>query len=119
MIPNCNSYIGDPVAWRVHQLEALLGKLCYGGLDLGVVNDFTCLALYFPKQKGVAKAVLLLWAWGPDDVKHHEILKERYGYHEWVRGGFVIVTPGNRTDYAFVREAVVKLDKEYVIEELA
>lgn len=113
------TYIGDPVAWRTHKLEVLKGKQCFGGLDLGVVNDFTCLALYFPKQKGVPRAVLLLWGWVPADVKHHEILKERYGYHEWVRGGFVTVTEGNRTDYAYVREAVVKLDKDYVIEELA
>ena len=35
------SHIGDPVAWREHKLKVLLGKRCFGGLDLGVVNDFT------------------------------------------------------------------------------
>ncbi len=112
-------YLGDPIAWRAHKLEVLKGKRCFGGLDLGVVNDFTCLALFFPKQKGVPVAVLLLWAWVPADVKRHEVLKERYGYHDWVKRGFVIVTEGCRTDYAVVREAILKLDRDYSIEELA
>ena len=25
-------HIGDPIAWRKHQIEILRGKVCYGGL---------------------------------------------------------------------------------------
>lgn len=110
---------GDPIAWRIAKEEQLKGKYCFGGLDLGVVNDFTCHARFYPKQPGVAKAVLLLDAWVPEDVQHHALLKERYGYHEWVRGGFLTVTPGNRTDYAFVREAIIKRSRTCRISELA
>lgn len=113
------SYIGNPVAWRRHMLEVLLGKTCFGGLDLGVVNDFTCLALYFPKQDDMLKDVLLLWAWVPEDVDHHKLLKERFGYEDWVRGEFLKLTPGCRTDYAVVRDDILKLDQDYRIEELA
>jgi len=112
-------FIGDPVSWRRHQLEILRGKTCYGGLDLGVVNDFTCNALYFPKQKDMLKDILLLWAWVPQNVDHHQPLKERFGYEDWVRGGFLKLTQGNRTDYAVVRDDILQLDHDYHIEELA
>jgi len=112
-------YIGDPVAWRRHKIEYLKGCICFGGLDLGAVNDFTCLALYFPKQAKVTKPVLLLWAWVPADVDHHKILKERYGFDQWVDGGFLKLTLGVRTDYAVLREDILQLDRDYRIEELA
>jgi len=111
--------IGDPIAWRELKILALAKKICFGGLDLGVVNDFTCLALYFPKQAGVAIAVLLLWAWVPMDVDHHKLLKERFGYFDWVKGGFVKQTPGVRTDYSIVMADIVALSKQFRIEELA
>lgn len=110
---------GNPPAWLADKLIALKGKHCFGGLDLGVVNDFTCLSLYFPKQSGIPKAILLLWSWVPEQVDHHAVLKERYGYNDWVKDGFLFRTPGNRTDYAFVREAILKLDRDYRIRELA
>ena len=114
------SYVAhDPVAWREEKLIALVGKYCFGGLDLGVVNDFTCLALYFPEQSGVEIPVLLLWSWAPQDVDHHAILKERYGYEEWVSGGFLKLTPGNVTDYLTVREDILGLSKQFQIEECA
>ena len=112
-------YIGNPKAWREHKLRVLNGKVCFGGLDVGVVNDFSCLALYFPKQKDVPVPVLLLWAWVPSDVDYHKLLKERYGYHEWVRDDFLKLTAGQRTDYAIVRDDILALDATYHIEELA
>ena len=112
-------FIGDPIGWRKHQIEILRGKVCYGGLDLGVVNDFTCHALYFPKQKEMLKDILLLWSWVPENVDHHQPLKERFGYEDWVRGGFLKRTSGNRTDYAIVRDDILALDHDYRIEELA
>src|ERR1700677_4085243 len=112
-------YIGDPGAWRRNKIAVLKGKVCFGGLDLGAVNDFTCVALYFPKQTGVPIAVLLLWAWVPEDVEYHTVLKERYGYHEWVRGEFVNLTSGPRTDYNIVRDDILQMDRDYRIEELA
>jgi phage terminase large subunit-like protein len=112
-------FCGDPKAWREHKLRVLQGKICFGGLDVGVVNDFSCLAKYFPIQKDVPKPVLLLWAWVPADVDYHKLLKERYGYHDWVRDGFLKLTPGQRTDYSIVREDILALDRQYHIEELA
>jgi phage terminase large subunit-like protein len=111
--------IGDPAAWRRHKLAVLKGKVCFGGLDLGVVNDFTCLALYFPKQRGVPVPVLLLWAWVPENVDCHTILKERYGYHDWVAGECLKLTSGERTDYSVVEADILELDRTYSIQELA
>lgn len=112
-------YIGDPVSWRRHKIEYLKGCVCFGGFDGGVVNDFSCLALYFPVQKKVPKPVLLLWAWVPENVDYHKVLKEKFGYHEWVAGGFLKLTPGERTDYGILEADILQLDRDYQIEELA
>lgn len=114
-----NLFIGDPVGWRAHKLKVLKGKCCYGGLDAGVVNDFSCLALAFPQQKDVPKPVLMLWGWAPKNVEYHKLLKERYGYHDWVAGGFLKITPGERTDYGAIEADILQLDRDYQIEELA
>lgn len=114
-----DSDAGDPIAWRTRMLTALKGKRCFGGLDLGVVNDFTCLALYFPKQTGVEIPVLLMWAWAPKDVEHHQILKERFGYDRWVEGNFLKLTPGTVTDYTTVRQDTIELSRHFRIEEIA
>jgi phage terminase large subunit-like protein len=114
-----NLCCGDPRAWREHKIAWLKGCVCFGGLDLGAVNDFTCLALYFPMQKRVPKPVLLVWAWVPAEVEAHTILKERYGYPEWLDGGFLKQTSGVRTDFTVLREDILQLDRDYTIQELA
>jgi len=38
----------DPLALRSADLEALKGRECFGGLDLGSVRDLTSLVLAFP-----------------------------------------------------------------------
>jgi phage terminase large subunit-like protein len=117
--PRVPPFIGDPVSWRQYKIDCLKGCVCFGGLDLGAVNDFTVVALYFPQQKKVPKPVLLIWAWVPADVEQHTILKERYGYNEWVEGKFLKLTSGVRTDYTVLREDILQLDRDYQIEELA
>jgi phage terminase large subunit-like protein len=112
-------YIGDPIAWRKHKIQILKAKICFGGLDAGVVNDFSCLALYFPIQKDVPVPVILLWAWAPENVSYHTILKERYGYHDWVKGDFLKLTRGPVTDYGVIEEDILQLNRDYQIEELA
>jgi phage terminase large subunit-like protein len=110
---------GHPRAWRDYWLRALKGKICFGAVDLGVVNDFSCLALLFPAQRDVPKPILLLWAWVPADVDCHQLLKERYGYNQWVSEGFLQLTPGQRTDYSLVERDILQLNRDFRIEELA
>jgi phage terminase large subunit-like protein len=112
-------HAGDPLNWFQDKLIALRGRKCFAGLDLGVVNDFTCFAAFFPKQTGVEFPVLLLWSWAPQHVDHHKVLKERYGYDDWVRNGFLKLTPGNVTDYTAVREDIQALSRQFQFEELA
>jgi phage terminase large subunit-like protein len=60
-----------------------------------------------------------MWAWAPENVSHHEVLKERYGYAEWVRSKFLKLTPGNVTDYTTVRQDILDLSHHVRIQELA
>ena len=56
---------------------------------------------------------------GAGECRHHQPLKERFGYEDWVRGGFLKRTSGNRTDYAVSARRHSGLDHDYRIEELA
>jgi phage terminase large subunit-like protein len=112
-------FAGDPAAWFHDKLASLQGRQCDAGLDLGVVDDFTCLDLYFPRQTGLDVPILLMWSWAPKVCVHHEILRERYGYNNWVDQGFLKLTPGNVTDYTTVREDIVALSRIFRIRALA
>jgi phage terminase large subunit-like protein len=109
----------DPLLWREEKLRQLIGKTCFGGLDLGVVDDFTCLALAFPKQEGLNQGVLLPFFWAPEDAESHKILKERVSYDLWVQQGFLKLTPGCVTDYEFVEQQIVDIHAKYSLSEIA
>lgn len=119
-MPDPNTpYLGNPVAWRRHWIEALKGCDCFGGFDGGVVNDFSSQALYFPVQRKVTKPILLVWAWAPAEVEHHRILKEKFGYQEWVEGGFLTLMPGPVTRYDILEADILQLSRDYNIIENA
>lgn len=43
--------------------EHLIGKTCYGGLDLSATTDLTAFVLVFPPQEGLDTWVMLPRAW--------------------------------------------------------
>lgn len=45
--------------------DYLVGKRCFGGLDLSTTTDLTAFTLLFPPQEGLDTWVVLFWAWRP------------------------------------------------------
>lgn len=87
---------------RDYKAEDLLGRDCYGGLDLAKTRDTTSLSLVFPEDDGTYK--LLVYYWLPE-ARAHELSKE-IGYLEWAAQGWIKLTPGNVCDYGFVRAEI-------------
>jgi phage terminase large subunit-like protein len=85
---------------------ALAGRLAYGGLDLGNVSDLTALCWLFPRDDGPGYEALWRF-WTPED--NVEALDKRTAgaASQWVREGWVAATPGNVTDYDFIRARVL------------
>jgi len=50
----------------------------------------------------------LCWFWCPEDGVHERSQRDGVPYEDWVRDGFLIATPGNVTDYAFVKALILE-----------
>ena len=92
---------------------SLLGRECWGGLDLATTFDTTCLALLFPLGEG------RYWVephyWIPEDNMRERVRRDKVPYDVWAKQGHLHVTPGNVTDFDQVRADIVELAKRYQI----
>ena len=56
----------DACSFAVNE-EELLGRECYGGLDLSSSTDITAFVLVFPPRNDTEKYVILPYFWIPED----------------------------------------------------
>lgn len=115
----CAGTTDDPSITRGRWLTELKGKVCFAALDLSTKLDITADVLFFPKQKGVTKARVLPFFFVPESTITERSKKDRVPYDMWARQGFILPTPGEVIDYAFIRELHKKLASNYQIEETA
>ena len=84
------------------------GMECYGGLDLASVRDITALIFVF-----VTDIIQVV----PYFFVCEEMVKQRrmdgIRYDVWAREGFMEVTPGNVTDYNYVKKRVMDIYEMY------
>jgi phage terminase large subunit-like protein len=106
----------DRNAGVVHEPD-LLGRDCYGGLDLASTSDLCALAWDFPDGQGGHDVIWRLWA--PEGA--FEALNRRTSgaAEAWVRDGRLVLTPGDVADYDYIR-AAVNIDRErFQVKEIA
>jgi len=103
------------------QTSALAGRRCYGGLDLASVSDFTALAWLFPPETepdtGLWQVVLRLYL--PEAAVKKMREKHRLPVDKWVSDGLVTVTPGNVTDYGFIKRDIAADRELFNVQEIA
>jgi phage terminase large subunit-like protein len=98
-------------------LDALKGCECWAGLDLASVEDMAAFVLAFPLDDG--EYAVLPFYWCPSDTAMERDRKQRMTYQVWNQQGLLELTPGNSTDYRFIRRRVNELSKEYKIQVIA
>ena len=81
---------------------------CYGGLDLASVSDFCAYSLFWPETK-----YLKTWYWIPEDSLSKRTDQSGESIRNWARQKILITTPGNVTDYDFIREKINELAEIY------
>lgn len=86
--------------------DALMGKRCYGGLDLSKSTDLTAFVLLFPPQEGLDTWVTLFWAWRPEDTVLEAEQRDHVPYRDWARAGFLTLCPGDIVDYSMVEDTI-------------
>jgi len=97
--------------------ELLLGRMCYGGLDLSGKNDLTALELVFPLDDDT-KAVLSFF-WTPADSLRERQERDHAPYDMWVRDEHLIAKPGATIDYGWVAQKLGELSAKYKIQAIA
>lgn len=98
-------------------VEDLEGAECYGGLDLASVRDTNALALRFHKPDGTAVYKMIFWM--PEMNVEERVKKKGINYDRWIREGLVRITPGNVTDYNFIKADILALKERYNIKSIA
>lgn len=120
--------------------EELKGRTCYAGLDLASVRDLTALVLIFPpKNSGwaVMEEKEVMWAgqkiqavtdaalipdgvtyilpffWVPEDGAESRSKSDGVPYLQWIADGLIEATPGNVTDYGYVKARILELAEMY------
>jgi phage terminase large subunit-like protein len=94
----------------------LLGLQCFGALDLGATSDLTAMVLLFTDG---GRWRMLPYFWVPEETVRRRSEKDRVPYDAWVKQGFIRTTPGNTTDYDFIRKDINELGDKFGIKKLA
>lgn len=97
--------------------QSLLGRECYGGLDLSATDDTTALVLSFPNPDGSVD--LLPYFWLPEQNIDSLGRKHKVNYRAWAKAGNFILTPGNVVDYVKVRDEIKRLAGLFDLKELS
>jgi phage terminase large subunit-like protein len=99
--------------------EELLGRVCYGGLDLASTTDITALVLVFPPRNNEEKYIVLPYFWLPEETLDLRVRRDGVPYDLWERAGKIMVTEGNVTHYEELETFIGLLKEKFDIREIA
>lgn len=95
---------GD-IGWR-DLPEFLAGRRCFAGLDLASTTDLTAYALVFPPEDDLGPWYVIPRFFMPEDNIAEKQRIDRMSYVRLIAEGQISTTPGNVTDYHYVRAAL-------------
>lgn len=97
----------------------LLGRRCWGGLDLSSTQDLTALVLVFEPTADDQYWRQLEWFWLPDDDLHHKAEKDRVPYLAWRDNGYLLTTPGRAINKLAVVRQLAEIAALYDLQQVA
>ncbi|MBC8266361.1 MAG: terminase large subunit [Flavobacteriales bacterium] len=97
-------------------LGDLSGMAAWGGIDLATTRDISAFVLLFKVDN---KFKILPFFFVPEDNAKKRSDRDGIDYLSWINQGHIIATPGNVTDYSFIRKKVNELSKKYRIQSIA
>jgi phage terminase large subunit-like protein len=92
------------------------GQVCYGGLDLSSINDFTAYTLCF-KRNGLFYLFHKFYI--PSERIMEKYRVENVNIKEWVDRGIVTATPGQTIDYDYIKNDIINDAAKFNVAELA
>lgn len=92
------------------------GRSAYGGLDLGSVSDLTALCWLFPFTDGRVGYDAIWRFWAPEDSLDDLNKRTADAASLWVKDGWLNLTPGNVTDYEYIRQQILADMESFEVE---
>jgi len=92
------------------------GARVYGGLDLASVLDLTALIFVHRDDGGYLNVECHFYC--PEEGVAKRSRSDGVPYADWVRDGYLVATPGNVTDYSYVRADVQDIAERLDIGEI-
>lgn len=108
----------DDCAFPVDERE-LIGRECYGGLDLSSSIDITAFVLVFPPRDDAEKYIILPYFWIPEENMNLRVRRDYVPYDVWEKQGCLMTTEGNVIHYGFIENFIDDLGKKFHIREIA
>ena len=108
----------DACAFDMRERD-LLGRVCFGGLDLSSTQDLTAFVLVFPPLDENDKFQVLPYFWLPEDAIYLRVNRDHVPYDVWSRQGFLNTTEGSVIHYSFVEKFISRLGEKFNIREIA
>ena len=106
-VRSSSSWVSDEI-WKANDLGVVDWDgetTCYGGLDLASVSDFCSLVLVSPRSDGGYDTKRFYWL--PEDAIEKRLYKDESTIYMELRfAEEVFVTPGNVTDYDYIRRCI-------------
>ena len=84
--------------------SAYKGRECYAGLDLAQKIDLAALSILFPEDDGTVTAFQRHYI--PEGAVNKSTMSRQEMYEQWEEDGHLIITPGNSTDYEYIKEDI-------------
>ena len=97
--------------------KALHGQQCYGGLDLASTSDIASLVLVFPREDGPWPIINRHYC--PEVSILEWSKRDKVPYALWARQGWLTKTPGEVTDYDFIRHDLYEMFEDFKLMGLA
>lgn len=99
--------------------NGLRGRRCYAGLDLSSNTDTTAFVLLFPPESPRDPYYILPRFWIPEENLRERSHRDRVPYEAWLRGGYLMATPGNVIDLEYIIAQIEQDAQVYDIQQVA
>lgn len=86
--------------------NCLVGRECFGGLDLASVEDIAAFALIFPATADDPMWRIIMRFWLPEIIARERQRKDGVPYPTWAGKGHITLTPGERVDYSIIKDQI-------------
>ena len=100
------------------EFPELLGRVCYGGLDVASSEDLTAVVLYFPPLADEERGYLKTYFWCPEAKIRERELKHLAHYANWLNAGWLQKTGGARIDHATILRFLQECTEKYRLKEV-